>query len=219
MRFKRLSRLFVGLSLCLGCGPSETEQLQDAVRSGPAEARHVSLRKIADLERIDPALLPELVAWSRDDDPDVRRLAALTLGRLLTSAADDATLAETIRAALIERLGDDVPAVRMSAAFAALNLDPLPDEAREIILAAMQNGDGGVIDRIGKTTPPPAWAIPPLIEILKSDARPGIRRLAATALGRLAPDRPDVVAALQAATSDPDDRVRTAAGEALGRRE
>jgi vesicle coat complex subunit len=59
-------------------------------------------------------------------------------------------------------------------------------------------------------------AIPRLLELLKSDKDDGVRKAAATALGKIDPDPKEAVPALEEALKDSKAAVRTAAATALG---
>ncbi len=78
-------------------------------------------------------------------------------------------------------------------------------------------GDGGILVAIRGFEPPPDWAIPALIDLMK-DRRPGIRRLAVESLGEIAPAMEASRKALESARRDADDRVREAAIKILERR-
>jgi HEAT repeat protein len=85
-----------------------------------------------------------------------------------------------------------------------------------VLTATMQAGEGGTIVAVGGLGPQAEWAAPTLTKLLQ-DKRPGVRRLAAEALGKIGPQG-DATAALEQATRDADDQVRAAAEAALGRK-
>ncbi len=154
------------------------------------------------------AAVGALNAALRDEDADVRRLAAQALGELGPAA-------EASRPLLIETLQDERLAVRLAAAFALQKLDPDGDAQRPVLIAAMKTGDGGVILRVAGYGAEAPWAVPTLIELL-ADKRPGVRRLSATALGQIGSPAAAATSSLrQAAASDSDDQVRDAAQQAL----
>jgi HEAT repeat protein len=214
----RLMCLLVGWQCLLpGCGDSEFDQLLSAARGEDLEQQRLALRQIADMGARASAAVPHLILLTSHENADVRRLAGLGLGNIVADVRGDAPEIDQsgILAALSRQLEDKDTGVRHSAAFALLGLDADHQAAQECLLVAMRRGDGGIIDRLKSMQPPPTWAVPPLIEILMRDRRPGIRRLAAVSLGTIAPDQPDVRGALQRALRDADDRVRDAAQRAL----
>lgn len=204
-------------SLLPGCSDSEFDQLLAAARDGGVEQQRLALRQLAEMGPRASAAVPDLMMLTGHADADVRRLAGLALGNIAAEVRTDASGfdREQIVEALNRQLQDDDAGVRQSAAFALLGLDADHTDAQQCLLAAMRRGDGGIIDRLKSMRPRPTWAAPTLIEILRRDRRPGIRRLCAATLGAIAPGDPDARAALQQALQDEDDRVRDAAREAL----
>jgi len=188
-----------------GCGTSDADQLLTDLKSADVKLRRNAARMLGDATSADDRTIAALTGALGDADEEVRRWSAQGLG---------AVGAKSSQAALEGRLKDDATPVRRAAAFALQRLAPDSTAYRTELLAAMKSGDGGVIVALAELQPPPLWATSTLVEILK-DRRPGIRRLAAEALGQLAVDDPTVRAALEKAQSDADDRVREAATKSL----
>jgi len=211
------SSVLVLLVCITGCGPSRVEELISDVQSDDLKVRHAALRELAEIGPDARQASPVVVTAARDGDGESRRLACLALGSLFTEAAEGELPAPTdeVLSSVATCLNDKQTSVRMSAAFALLAMDSTHAEAQKTLLAAMKRGDGGIIDRIGRRQPAATWAVSMLVEILQDDRRPGNRRLAAVALGRIGDDSDAVRQALQQASADPDDRVRAAAAEAL----
>jgi HEAT repeat protein len=113
-------------------------------------------------------------------------------------------------------LDDSELTVQLAAAWALVKLDPGARKYVSVLTATMQAGEGGTIVAVGNLGAEAEWAVPTLEELLQ-DKRPGVRRLAAEALGRIGPQG-DATAALEQATGDADDQVRAAAEAALGGR-
>jgi HEAT repeat protein len=154
------------------------------------------------------AAVPTLIVASHDAEREVRQAACRALGDI--GVSDPATLT-----ALRESLDDPESSVQLAAAFALVKLDPEGRAYVPVLERTMRSGEGGTIVAVGQMGPAASWAVPTLIDLLK-DRRPGIRRLAAEALGRIGPT-PAAVTALQRAEQDADDRVRAAASEALSK--
>jgi HEAT repeat protein len=212
----------VGLLLILaisGCGASRLEQLLASIRSDDVERQRLALRELADMGADAAPAIPALIDLSRHRDADIRRLCGLALGRIAAALPSDALQSprDAAISALARQLDDGDLAVRNTAAFGLVGLDPEHARAQHQLCRAMQQGDGGIIDRLTRTQPAPLWAVPTFIELLNRDRRPGIRRLAAVALGEIGRDDPQARTALTRALQDSDDRVRSAAHKALNR--
>jgi HEAT repeat protein len=207
--------LFVAVCF-VGCGQARVDTLIEAANSADLSTRRAALREIAEMGAEGRAATDTLVKLSRDADAEIRRLCCLALGNMYGIATEPhVDIPAAVAVSVTECVSDKETSVRMTAAYALLAIEPTHVAAQELLAKAMLRGDGGVIDRLGKQTPPPTWAVPTLIAILKSDRRPGNRRLAAVALGRIGVATNAGVTALQAARGDADDRVRSAAEDAL----
>jgi HEAT repeat protein len=169
--------------------------------------RRRAAQAIAEQQEPDDRLRNALVENIGDPDQEIRRWCARGLGALGSLA--DVPLLES-------RLQDEKTPVRRAAAFSLLKLDPQNAASQKELTAAMRTGDGGVILALTSWEPPPAWAAPTLVMLLK-DRRPGIRRLAADALGHTGQSSAEAKAALRNASKDPDDRVREAVTGAIAR--
>ncbi|MBX3440667.1 MAG: HEAT repeat domain-containing protein [Planctomycetaceae bacterium] len=207
--------MLMGLMALGGCGPTRLEGLLEAAQSSNNDERRTALRSIADLGAEAQPAVPVLRKLSEDLHPDVRRLCGLALGNIATALPDDQELRENVVEILNRQLSDSELAVRNTAAFALLQIDANHTKAQQTLQRAIRQGDGGVVDRLTHLQPRPLWSVPTLIEILGRDERPGLRRLAAVALGEIAPTQEAARAALQAGLRDRDDEVRSAAQEAL----
>lgn len=201
-----------------GCRPTRFEQLMESVRSDDVDRQRTALRELADLGPEAAPALPELLELTGHPHPDLRRLSSLAVGRIAAAPSSDVEVQRAnINDILTQQLADEDLAVRNTAAFALLELDSDHAAAQRQLRRAMQQGDGGIVDRLTRTDPPPTWATPTLIEIIRRDERPSLRRLAVIALGAIDPGGRDARQALRAACHDPDDQVRTAAELALRR--
>ena len=204
----RASALPLAFSLILvGCGQSEVDRLLDDLKSPDTATRRVAVQRLAEQKPPDDRVVSAFTLALADPDLEVRRWSCRGLGELGAASAQNA---------LEERLKDEQVSVRRAAAFALQRVAPDSTAYRKELLDAMRTGDGGVIVALAKCQPPPTWAADTLIELLK-DRRPGIRRLAAEALGQIGTSTASAQAALENATRDPDDRVRESATAALGR--
>ena len=213
MRSSELRRSLVPLAAAVllaagsGCGSNATDRLLAELRSPELALRRAAAQAIAEQEAPDDRFQAALTEALGDLDPEVRRWSCRGLGQFGTG--DVIPLLEA-------RLADDATPVRRAAAFALIRLDPANKGGQKELETAMRSGDGGVMVALTNWTPPPTWAVPTLTDLLK-DRRPGIRRLAADALGNTGVSEPRVVAALQEAAKDSDDRVRQAVTGALVR--
>jgi HEAT repeat protein len=190
-----------------GCGPSAADQLLTDLQSPDLARRRAAAQAIVEQPAPDPRLRAALTKALGDVDPEVRRWSCRGLGQFGEAGAIP----------LLEaRLTDESTPVRRAAAFSLIRLDPANKGGQKELQQAMKSGDGGVIVALTDWTPPPTWAAPTLVTLLK-DRRAGIRRLAAEALGRVGSDDPEVVPALMSASTDSDDRVRQAVTSALVR--
>ena len=182
------------------------DRLIEELRSPDAAVRRRAAQVLAEEKRLDIRLHAPLLTALDDSDPEVRRWSARGLGT--QGNPSDVP-------ALERRIQDEKTPVRRAAAFTLLRIDPENGASRKELTGAMQAGDGGVILALTDWEPPPAWATPTLIALLK-DRRQGIRRLAADALGHTGRGSPEAAKALTNASKDPDDRVRESVGRALG---
>lgn len=190
-----------------GCGPNAADRLLSDLQSSDSALRRAAAQAIVEQESPDHRLQSALTKALGDSDPEVRRWSCRGLGQFGTPEA--VPLLES-------RLSDESTPVRRAAAFSLLRIDPASQGGQKELEQAMKLGDGGVIIALRDWTPPPTWASPTLLTLLK-DHRPGIRRLAAEALGNTGGNEPQVIAALEAAAKDSDDRVRQAVTAALVR--
>uniref|UniRef100_A0A7C2PFQ2 HEAT repeat domain-containing protein n=1 Tax=Schlesneria paludicola TaxID=360056 RepID=A0A7C2PFQ2_9PLAN len=207
MWWRMTAALLVGLAG--GCGGNELSRALADLTSQDYEQRRMGAHALFELRPDRPDVVAALIQAGDDPDSEVRRWACRALGEL-TSAED------RVVTVLEARLRDPETAVRRAAAFALHKRSPESTAYRTELLAAVTEGDGGVIVALGTLQPRPTWAIPALVKSLQ-DRRPGLRRLAAECLGQLGAWTPEVRQALDRACQDADDRVRSAASEALAR--
>lgn len=197
-----------GLAVLLalaGCR-SELSVLTANLTDPDPEVRETAAR---DLGELGPAARPAalaLVAATLDEQREVRQAACRALGELGTTEGG-------VIGGLKSALEDKEMSVRTAAAFSLLKLNPADQAYVPALEATMREGEGGTIVAVGKLGPSAAWALPTLISLLQ-DGRPGIRRLAAEAIGRIGPNV-EARVALQKIADDRDDRVRAAVQTAL----
>ncbi|MFO1092816.1 MAG: HEAT repeat domain-containing protein [Planctomycetaceae bacterium] len=193
--------------VAIGCGaPDPVPGLIAQLQSPDGEKRLAAVEKLRELGSAAAPAVPALTRQMQDVHPGVRQSAARALGGLGDAA----------RPALptLERALDDpdLP-VQMAAAWGLKALDPDGRKFVPTLTRAMRSGEGGTIVAVGHLGAEATWALPTLTTLL-SDRRPGVRRLAAEALGKIGPDAASR-AALAKAANDPDDRVREAVAAVL----
>lgn len=190
---------------CLFCGCSDPLRgLKVELQHSDPQRRRSAVQQILE-SGSDAATRPLLHPLLNDPDTDVRRLACRALG--MSGREGQASLPF-----LRLSLGDDEYSVRVAAAFAIASIEPQSVAPAEVLVPAMKAGDGGIIVQVGRLGSQASWSIPALVSLLQTDERAGIRRLAAEALRSVGAGVPKVDSALlEAARSDPDDRVREAA--------
>ena len=169
--------------------------------------RRDSAYQLGQLGPAASSAVPALVNRTSDSDQEVRRASVRALGEIGTPRQK---VLDAIRNALSDK---ELP-VRMAAALAMETLDPESIEPRTVLLEALRLGEGGTIIAVGRRGPNAAWAVPAFTELLK-DQRPGVRRLAAEALGKVGTSAVSASMALETLLQDPDDQVREAAQRAL----
>jgi hypothetical protein len=199
----------VALLLIAGCGEDRLTTLRGNLHSAEAEVRQQALRELGAMGEAAGPAVGEIAALIRDPAPAVRQAACRALGDIGEPAADHV-------ADMQPALDDESWPVRLAAAFAIQKLDPASAAPHPVLMEAMQKGEGGTIVAIGQLGSDATWAVPTLVALLR-DRRPGTRRLAAEALGNIGPAASEATSALESATRDSDDRVRTSAEQALER--
>ena len=200
----RLLLLAVALAGCQSDDPvaARIAELQRTDR----DARIVAADALREMGEPASAAVPALSAVLGDLHPGVRQSAARALGHMGEAGRAAVTPLEKL-------LNDPELSVRLAAAWSLQRLDPAGQKYVPVLVKAMRDGEGGTIVAVGNLGPAADWSLPTLTALLQ-DRRPGVRRLAAEALGKIGPDEA-ARAALQRATKDPDDRVREAASAAL----
>ena len=183
------------------------EPLVEQLQSTSAESRRAAALALGKLGSTAEPAVSSLWPVVGDGDPTVRQAACRALGEIGVASLETT-------AALQPALDDAELSVRLAAAIALLRLDPSGDVHRQVLTDAMLQGEGGTIVAVGRLEPKATWALPTLTQLLR-DRRPGIRRIAAEALGRIGPDAAAREALHRSATQDADDRVRTTATESL----
>jgi HEAT repeat protein len=199
--------LAVALAGCQGDDPvaARIAELQGTDR----DARIAAADALRDLGEPASAAVPALNSVLGDLHPGVRQSAARALGHMGEAGRTAATPLEKL-------LNDPELSVRLAAAWSLQKLDPAGQKYIPVLTKAMRAGEGGTIVAVGNLGPAADWAVPTLTTLLQ-DRRPGVRRLAAEALGKIGPD--DAArAALERAVKDSDDRVREAASAAVDAR-
>jgi HEAT repeat protein len=203
----RLAALAVLIPAAIGCSkPDPVAELTAQLQSTDADQRIAAADALRELGPSAGSAVPALARCLTDLHPGLRQAAARALGEMRNDA-------EPAQRALQAVLNDPEMSVRMTAAWSLHRLDPDGDRHIPVLTSAMRAGEGGTIVAVGRLGPQARWALPTLTGLLR-DERPGVRRLAADAIGKIGPDAA-ARAALQQATQDPDDRVRAAASAAL----
>jgi HEAT repeat protein len=152
-------------------------------------------------------VVAELIRLLRDPAPDVRRTAALSLGKIGRPEAAHA---------LVAQLSDQDPQVRQYSAWALGNLgEDIVDVAGPALVTRLSDRDDdvrtSVAQALGRLGAPPS--IKPILEIvLHGD--PGARKAAIQALGWL--EAPESFPSLIRSLADRDAGIRQAAIAALG---
>lgn len=182
--------------------------LVDALERGDSDVRVAAARALRHLGRDARDAVPALIRALTNKDLEIRSCAAETLERIGEPAAPAVP-------ALVRALEESSWQVRDIAARALVAIgsaavspliDALSREGREQSLLAVWT-----LGEIG----PKARAATDLLEGLLRTSHSGLRRQAALALGKIRPETPTTVSALENALTDPDHHVRTAAVEAL----
>jgi HEAT repeat protein len=201
----------IGICICLfvvGCSEAPLTQLIfDLREADDVLVRRAAARALGELGSEATSAVSALEEALADDDREVCRLACYALGEVGPQA-------KAALPALTKSLQDEEFSMRLAAAFAIQKINPDSEAYVSELTRAMRMGEGGTIVSVGQLGPSATWAVPTLIELLK-DHRPGIRRLAAEALGQIAVNAEGVESALRGALRDQDDRVRQAAQKAL----
>lgn len=195
------------IALYGGCAGDSVAPLVDQLRSPDAGTRRQAARALGELGPAAVSAVDALESGVDDPDPGVRQAACRALGEI-------GEVSPSTTAALQEGLSDPQLSVRLASAFALLKLAPDDHAYVPVLTTAMEQGEGGTIVAVGRMGGAASWALPTLTGLLR-DRRPGIRRIAAEALGRIGPDAESRLALQRSAADDPDDRVREAARAAL----
>jgi hypothetical protein len=156
----------------------------------------------------------------KDPDPEKRREAAFTLGRIGHEAGPAVP-------ALAEALKDDSPRVRFNAAFALFKIGPAARDAVPALIVALKDDESLVrmdaalaLSSIG---PDARSAVPALLEAMQQENNQrvmapfpvSIRGQAVIALGKIGPDARDALPALHEALKDQDELTRDAVEQAM----
>jgi len=154
-----------------------------------------------------------LVEALGDEDVEVRKTAAIALGRVGWNAAEAVP-------SLVQMLGDEEAEVRRAAALALGRIEAGGDVVSALVLAL---ADGEEIVRLaaaqalGQLGPLAMEAAPALALVLEDEEEDEeVRVAAANALGAIGPDAEEGVSALAEALKDESSPVREAAAWALG---
>jgi HEAT repeat protein len=203
-------RRWLFVLLCLladGCGRDENVELAQQLAQGDVQARRAAARALDQLGSKAISAQKALEQAVADSNPEIRRLACHALGEIGPGS-------KSANAALHTALADQQLSVRLVAALALQKTEPKERAYVPILTKAMQMGEGGVIVAVGGMGAQGDWATATLVGLL-GDNRPGIRRLAAEALGRIGPAARQAEPSLRQSLHDPDGRVRDAAADAL----
>jgi HEAT repeat protein len=197
-------------------GPAAIPALKGALREGRGKGRE---RLVATLSRVgqrSPDLLPILSAALHDDDPAVRREAAVGLAGRGRSALPS----------LLDSAKGDDPGGQAAAVFGLSLVSPPPAEARQALLAALKDKDAEVRSAAGvavgrvtarapmteRASPAAGDAVPALIEVAKGGKS---RAAAIHSLGQIGPAAGDAVPALTDVLRAGDVADRQASASAL----
>jgi HEAT repeat protein len=203
-----ISVLFLTIACVSGCSRNAVLGLMHQLQDQNVEVRRRAAASLLNMGRDATPAIEALGGAVADKDREVRRLAIRALGQLGPESTSSLPL-------LNQSLTDQELSVRLAAAMAIQELDPAEKKHTAILIDAMKKGEGGTIVAVGKFGDRAAWAVPTLRSLLQ-DHRAGIRRIAADALRDIGPAAAAAEDALRrAAKDDTDDRVRSAAQEAL----
>ncbi len=193
------------LSILVGCGPSETDQLLTQLHDPDVEVRRAAVQSLSETEG-EPISIA-LAETIQDSDQFVRRAAIEALRQRTPPAV--AQLPQILPA-----LEDPELSVRLAAAVTIQKLDASESRSQSLLIEALRGGEGGVFLDVAELGPHAKWAVPTLKQLL---AHPDtkIRALAAFTLGKLGPAAIDAESALQRATKDQEEIVRKRATQAL----
>jgi HEAT repeat protein len=133
-----------------------------------------------------PGVVPALMASLREGDRFARAEAAEDLGQL------DPGAARAARPALRAALGDADGHVRVHAALALARVDPGNQLTLPALVGMLKAADGRVREAAARALaelgPTARTSVPALTSVLRVDRQNEVRRVAAFALGRIAPD-------------------------------
>lgn len=207
-RGRLLLALFFTIACAGGCGNNPVSGFAQQLHDQDVEVRRQAAASLVKMGRDATPAIEALGGALADKDREVRRLAIRALGQLGPESTSSLPM-------LSQSLQDKELSVRLAAAMAIQELDPAEKKHTAILIDAMKKGEGGTIVAVGKFGDRAAWAVPTLRSLLQ-DHRAGIRRIAADALHDIGPAAAAAEDALRrAAKDDTDDRVRSAAQEAL----
>ncbi|MCU0706075.1 MAG: FG-GAP-like repeat-containing protein, partial [Fimbriiglobus sp.] len=188
----------------------------------PVARRHAA----SDLGRLNSAAanaVPQLSAALRDSDAGVRAAAAEALGKL--SPASEGAIG-----GLTDAIADPDPWVRMNAALALLRLKEKSRPAIPALVAAARDEQNDIdldvfhhtvrevaVLALGEAAAGSADAVPTFTMLLDQPASDGLRRCTAIGLGLAEKHARPTAAKLRRLLTDPNEDVRLAAADALGR--
>ncbi|MCP4652057.1 MAG: hypothetical protein GY858_01555 [Candidatus Omnitrophica bacterium] len=187
---------------------------EEFVRTAAQEAIEKIEKGSAENAGVEDAEIDRLIKGLKDPDPEVRKDSARVLGKIGPAAKPAVS-------ALIDVLKDPDSKVRVNSARALAAIGPAAKEAISALTKALKDGNKYVrwnsawaLGQIGPAAEP---AVSSLIEALK-DKDWVVRANSATALGEIGPAaEPALVRLRKLAKNDPDEEVRTAVQEAIGK--
>ncbi len=191
--------------------------LVGVLAAGSANARRGALAALAGMDRIPVAALPALECAAGDAEPVARRIAILSIGRMVTE--DDADMIPL----LVEALGGEDAGVSGAAREAILAIGPSTVPALVEMVARGSEGEARAATWTLVAMEAGAMsAIPDMIEIASGGFEQHQREAAVLVLQELGPGSDpgsieDIVAALAAAAGDQGWDGRWRAAVALGR--
>jgi len=191
--------------------------LRESLRAADRRLRWGAALALGRIGILEPAMVPALLEAFAEPDGDCRWAAAA----LMVACGRDH--AGAVLPALLGALGTGGPEQRKMACYVLRDLAPSAPEAARALVSAMRDPDVGVrlaaLSGLCRLDPLPETACEIVLERLRDDPDPGLRRAAVGALGRVGRGVAAAQEALAAAAASEDAGLRRAAARARRRLE